>query len=211
LRLASAGKALPSPPAFRAPVDPEVLAEYLQLRFVCGERSRLKNVHQLRPGHCVRVTADGATGRRYWQVPDEDKTEFSAVETVDRLDMLLRNSVASQLLSDVKVGCQLSGGIDSSLVSVMARSGFTADMDTFSVVFDNPALSEERWISIAANKANADSHRFHLTPRFFFDIEFFFMAGYSASAWMTLTKEERAEYKVIVDGAKATLRARSRS
>jgi asparagine synthase (glutamine-hydrolysing) len=63
----------------------------------------------------------------------------------------------------------LSGGIDSSLVSVMARSGFAADMDTFSIVFDDPKFSEERWITIAANAAKADSHRFCFTSRFFFD------------------------------------------
>jgi len=169
LMFASEAKSFLSHPAFRAEIDAEVVDEYLAFRFVCGERSLLKNVHQLRPGHCVRVTAGGATVRRYWQVPDGDKTEFSEPEAVDRLDLLLRNSVSSQLLSDVKVGCQLSGGIDSSLVSVMARSGFAADMDTFSVVFDDPFFSEERWISVAANVANADSHRFCLTPQFFFD------------------------------------------
>ena len=169
LMFASEAKAFLSHPAFRAEIDAEVVDEYLAFRFVCGEHSLLKNVRQLRPGHCVRVTASGATVRRYWQVPDEEKTEFSEAEAIDRLEMLLRNSVASQLLSDVKVGCQLSGGIDSSLVSVMARSGFAADMDTFSVVFDDPTFSEERWISVAANAAKADSHRFPLTPRFFFE------------------------------------------
>jgi len=169
LMFASEAKAFLSHPAFRAELDAEVVDEYLAFRFVSGEGSLLKNVHQLRPGHCVRVTAAGPTVRRYWQIPEGEKTQFSEPEAVDRLDMLLRNSVASQLLSDVKVGCQLSGGIDSSLVCMMARSGFTADMDTFSVVFDNPAYSEEHWISVAANVAKADSHRFPLTPQFFFD------------------------------------------
>lgn len=169
LMFASEAKSFLSHPVFRAEIDAEVVDEYLAFRYVCGERSLLKNVRQLRPGHCVRVTAAGVTVRRYWRVPDDEKTEFSEAEAVDRLDMLLRNSVASQLLSDVKVGCQLSGGIDSSLVSVMARSGFEADMDTFSVVFDDPTYSEEHWISIAANAAKADNHRFRFTPRFFFD------------------------------------------
>ncbi len=150
-------------------VDAGVVDEYLAFRYVCGEQSLLKNVRQLRPGHCVRVAANGVTVRRYWAVPDGDPVEFSDAEALDRLDMVLRNSVASQLLSDVKVGCQLSGGIDSSLVSVLARSGFDADMDTFSIVFDDPMYSEERWISIAASAARADSHRFRFTSRFFFD------------------------------------------
>ena len=73
---------------------------------------------------------------------------------------VMRRSVASQLLSDVKVGCQLSGGIDSSLVTVFARSQLGAGMDTFSVVFEDPKFSEDRWISEAAAAATAESHRF---------------------------------------------------
>jgi phosphatidylserine synthase len=44
-------------------------------------------------------------------------------------------------------------------------------------------------------------------PAFFFDVEFFFMAGYSATAWMTLTKDELVAYKHTVDDAKQQLRA----
>ena len=38
-------------------------------------------------------------------------------QAMEQFEELLRGSVKSQLLSDVKVGCQLSGGIDSSLVA----------------------------------------------------------------------------------------------
>ncbi len=46
--------------------------------------------------------------------------------------------------------------------------------------------------------------------KFFFDMQFFFMAGYSASAWMTLTKDELGVYKQTVAEAKQTLRAAAR-
>ncbi|MEO8681465.1 MAG: asparagine synthase (glutamine-hydrolyzing), partial [Vicinamibacterales bacterium] len=169
LLFASEAKAFLSHPAFCAEIDPAVVDEYLAFRYVSGERSLLKNVQQLRPGHAVRVTASGATVRRYWEVPDLDRPDLPLAEAVDRLDAALKKSVSSQLLSDVKVGCQLSGGIDSSLVSVLARAGLDADMDTFSVVFDDPLVSEERWVSVAVGAAQADSHRFRFTPRFFFD------------------------------------------
>jgi phosphatidylserine synthase len=44
-------------------------------------------------------------------------------------------------------------------------------------------------------------------PRFGFDVLFFFMAGYSLSAWMSLSPEERREYKKAVDAAKLLVRA----
>jgi asparagine synthase (glutamine-hydrolysing) len=113
---------------------------------------------------------DGVSSRRYWQIPDgAQKDDISDSDALDRVDHLFRTSVKSQLISDVPVGCQLSGGIDSSLVTVFARSNFDAHMQTFSVVFDDPAYSEERWITQAANAAKAHSHRFMFTDRFFFE------------------------------------------
>jgi len=157
-------------PDFRSELDLDHLNEYLAFRYCAGDRHLLKNVRQLQPGHSLRLSRDGVSTQRYWQIPDDgDKAPPSFSDALDRLDALLRSSVKSQLLSDVKVGCQLSGGIDSSLVSLYARSHFDADMDTFSIVFQDPKYSEERWISEAASAAIADNHRFLFTNQSFID------------------------------------------
>ena len=167
---ASETKAFLAYPGFEPEIDPEVVDEYLTYRFVAGERSLLKGVRSLRPGTVLTLGANGVATRRYWEVPDGPKDKWTEAEGLAQLDMVLRNSVSSQLLSDVKVGCQLSGGIDSSMVTLFARSGFAADMDTFSVIFEDPHYSEEHWISIAARAARADSHRFPFTPEVFFGL-----------------------------------------
>ena len=170
LLFASEAKAFLSHPSFRAEVDETQIDEYLRFRYVSGEASLLKGVKQLRPGHRLRVAGGTITTHRYWQLPDHpQKTPRSDADALEQLDAVLRRSVKSQLLSDVKVGCQLSGGIDSSLVSVFARSHFDADMETFSVVFDDPRYSEDGWVSQAAAAAKADSHRFMFSEAFFFD------------------------------------------
>jgi len=170
LLFASEAKAFLGHPAFQPAVDPALVDEYLAFRYVSGDQSLLKGVKLLRPGHRLRIHDGAVTVHRYWQVPDTpDKTPRSSDAAVDGLDQVLRLSVKSQLLSDVKVGCQLSGGIDSSLVSVFARAHFGADMDTFSVVFDDPRYSEDRWVSQAAAAARADSHRFMFSDGFFHD------------------------------------------
>lgn len=157
-------------PAFEPEIDAEHLDEYLGFRYVAGEQSLLKGVAQIRPGHYVRVKAGVVRTHRYWSVPDQpEKIDLSNVVALDELDHLLRDSVRSQLQSDVRVGCQLSGGIDSSLITVLARSHFDADMETFSVVFDDPKFSEQQWISQAAAVARAESHASTFTPSFFFD------------------------------------------
>jgi asparagine synthase (glutamine-hydrolysing) len=157
----SEAKAFLAHPAFTAEIDEGHVDEQLAFRYVAGEASLLRGVHQLRPGHRVTITPEGVTTTRYWSIPDAtEKARLTREEATDRLDEVMRRSVASQLLSDVTVGCQLSGGIDSSLVTVFARPHFETRLDTFSVVFEAPKFSEAAWISEAAATANADSHRF---------------------------------------------------
>ena len=157
---ASEAKAFLAHPAFTPAIDEDHVDEQLAFRYVAGEASLLKGVRQLRPGHRLRITPDGVTTTRYWSIPDATgEAPLTRDEAVDRLDALMRRSVSSQLLSDVKVGCQLSGGIDSSLVTMFARAS-AGDMDTFSIVFEDPNFSEDRWIGEAAAAAEAKSHRF---------------------------------------------------
>jgi len=174
---ASEAKAFLAYPAFRAEIDPAEVDELLAFRYVAGEASLLKGVRHVRPGHRLTITPDGVREARYWSIPDHpEKRCLSRNDAVDRLGHLLGRSVQSQLRSDVNVGCQLSGGVDSSLVTLLARSHHPADLSAFSIVFDEPHFSEERWITAAAVSARVDSHRF------VFD-EADFISGLDAASW----------------------------
>jgi len=134
---ASEAKAFLAHPAFHPEIDPAEVDELLAFRYVAGEASLLKGVRQVAPGHRLTITPDGVGETRYWSIPDRSDTlRLSREEAVDRLGHLLGRSVHAQLRSDVKMGCQLSGGVDSSLVTVLARAHHDADLSTFSIVFE---------------------------------------------------------------------------
>ena len=157
---ASEAKAFLTHPAFRAEIDPDHVDELLAFRYLAGQTSLLKGVRHVTPGHYLTITPDGVKETRYWSIPDHpEKLRLSREDAVDRLGDLLGRSVQSQLRSDAEVGCQLSGGVDSSLITVLASAHHRADLRTFSIVFDEPQFSEERWIRDAAAVARADSHR----------------------------------------------------
>jgi asparagine synthase (glutamine-hydrolysing) len=69
----------------------------------------------------------------------------------------------------VKLGCQLSGGIDSSMVTSIARERFDQDLDAFSIIFDDATVSEEPWMRIAATKTRTTLHASTLTFDYFLD------------------------------------------
>jgi asparagine synthase (glutamine-hydrolysing) len=167
---ASEAKAFLAHPAFRAEIDPAHVDELLAFRYLAGEASLLKGVRQVKPGHHLTITPDGVTEARYWSIPDcRDKLRLSRDEAVERLGSLLARSVALQLRSDVPVGCQLSGGVDSSLVTVLAGAHGRPDLNAFSIVFDEPRFSEEPWILTAAAAARVVSHRFRFDEPAFMD------------------------------------------
>src|SRR4051812_5057715 len=173
----SEAKAFLAHPAFCPEIDPTGLDELLAFRYVAGDASLLKGVRHVQPGHRLTITPAGVTEARYWSIPDPpEKLPLSRNDAVDRLDHLLSRSVQLQLRSDASVGCQLSGGVDSSLVTVLARTHHRADLNAFSIVFDEPRFSEERWILEAAATAHATSHRF------VFD-ETAFMGALDAATW----------------------------
>lgn len=152
---ASEPKAFASHPAFAPRLDEARFDEYLAFRYCADDRHLLAGVKQVRPGHCVRVTASGVAARRYRAIPDPPRPAIGFAQAQARLEAQLRASVKSQLLSDVKVGCQLSGGIDSSLVAANALADLGAPMESFSIVFDDERFSEARWIDEAVRAINA--------------------------------------------------------
>ena len=173
---ASEAKAFLAHPAFRAEIDPAQVDELLAFRYIAGEATLLRGVRQVGPGHRLTIAADGFAETRFWSIPDDtEKLRLSREDAVARLDHLLCRSVRSHMRSDVNLGCQLSGGIDSSLVTLQARA-LRADVDAFSIVFNEPRFSEERWIRTAAATAGVASHQF------VFD-EVGFMGALDAASW----------------------------
>ncbi len=165
LLFASEAKAFLGYPGFERTIDPDRVDEYLAYRYCAWDGHLLRGVQQIPPGGWMRFAPDGQRRGIYWTVPERSPApdpSFSAA--LDGLEERLGRSVRMQLLSDRKVGCQLSGGVDSSIVNLLAVRQAGANMDAFSIIFDDPKFSEEPWINEAAETAGVRSHRFVLTP-----------------------------------------------
>lgn len=119
---ASEIKALLDVPGAPREMDLESLDLFLTLGYVPGPRSMFRGIAKLPPGNIMRVGTDGCDTRRYWSLPDMDPNGESFDDNRARLEVLLDQAVSDRLVSDVPLGCFLSGGLDSSVVTaIMSR------------------------------------------------------------------------------------------
>ncbi|MFG3281499.1 asparagine synthase (glutamine-hydrolyzing) [Streptomyces sp. NPDC048111] len=102
------------------------------------EHAIFTGMHEVRPGHTVRVRREGLTKRRYWALEAKEHTD-SLDKTIDTVRGLLEDTVQRQLISDVPLCSLLSGGLDSSAVTALAAKALAAEgagpVRSFSVDF----------------------------------------------------------------------------
>lgn len=126
-------------------IDPLGLDELFTFWATLPPRTVFEGVSELPPG-CYLVARDGGTAvRRYWDPvfpPDGCAPAVREGEAVEALAELLRDSIRLRLRADVPVGAYLSGGLDSSLLTAIARRHFTNELRTFSVSFTDQEFDE---------------------------------------------------------------------
>jgi asparagine synthase (glutamine-hydrolysing) len=96
-------------------------AEYLTFQYTIGEKTLFEGIKQLLPGHALTVADGQVKVWRYWDVRYEIDYDHSPSYFRNRLRELLNESLSMHLRSDVAVGSYVSGGIDSSLMHILAN------------------------------------------------------------------------------------------
>jgi len=141
---ASEVKAFLAHPAFRTRLDREALLEYFTFQNLFSHRTLFRDVQLMPPGTFDWISLDHAACLKptaYWDFrfaePSEPADEQERVEECRRL---FRQAVRRQLVSDVEVGCYLSGGMDSGSIAAVA-SREVALMRSFTCGFDLHSIS----------------------------------------------------------------------
>ena len=114
-------------------IDLEGLWHYVSMRFMPDRYSLFKGIQKLPAGTSLYWQRGAIKLERYWDLRFTQKSRRSEHEIVDELDALLFDTVRMHLLSDVRVGAFLSGGIDSSLISAMTAKASSEVIPAFSI------------------------------------------------------------------------------
>ena len=173
MAFASEIKALLVHPEIKAVADTDNLYEYLTFQFITGEGTMFQNIFKVLPGHfiCVDLNSYNFTSVKYWE-PNFKIDQFHTEEYfIAELEKILEETVSQQLRSDVPVGTYLSGGIDSSFVTIMASKLLGKPIKSFSGAFkEGPEFDELQYARIAAKKANAELLEIFPTEQEFIDL-----------------------------------------
>lgn len=125
----------------RFELDSEMVRQYVEFGYVWDpERTVIRDVRKVPPGHVLRVK-DGRAGRpQRWHPPasaPSGDSRKSLDHAADRLYETLSEVVRQQLVADVPVGLLLSGGVDSSILAALAARALDRPLRTLSVGFEN--------------------------------------------------------------------------
>lgn len=152
--VASELKALESWPGFSPDIDRTALDGFMRHGCVHAPRSIYRQVRKLPPASVLAITSSSAGSvldtkpRRWWTVRPAVESQAHTKErkegegAVERLEALLRQSIAGQMVADVPVGAFLSGGIDSSTVVALMQVEAGRPVHTFSIGFDEEGYDE---------------------------------------------------------------------
>ena len=156
--LASEIKALLKHPSVRPELNQESLHEYLTFQFILGENTLFKNIYKVLPGYYMiyDLNTNKTRYNKYWEPDFRTDVYHTEDYFVDKLRFLLEDTIQKQLRSDVPIGTFLSGGLDSSLVTLLAADKYPAQIQTFTGAFhEGIEFDETRYAREVIKKADA--------------------------------------------------------
>ncbi|MEM9366472.1 MAG: asparagine synthase (glutamine-hydrolyzing) [Planctomycetota bacterium] len=189
---ASELKSLRAHPDWDQTIDRAVLASYMRLAYVPAPHSIYGGIYKLFPGTSLSLTAadDGAqpqfspwpddphaelSPKTYWSASHSARqglgsqaTDSNAAE--QQLDVLLRDAVSEQMISDVPLGAFLSGGVDSTTVVALMQELSRQRVRTFTIGFDIPGFNEAEYAAEVARYLETDHTELYLSANDAMDV-----------------------------------------
>lgn len=163
-------KALLKHPNVAAEVNCEGLNDYLTFQFTLGDCTLFSNIEKLSPGHymVIDIHTLKSTKVKYW-TPNFSIDRFHTEEYfILELKHLIEDTINIQLRSDVPVGTYLSGGLDSSIVTMIASRLLSGQINTFSGAFrEGTEFDETEFVHEVVKASNAKGYEIYPTAEDF--------------------------------------------
>ena len=141
----------------------EGLNLYFQFTYIPAPYTIYENIHKLPPNHYLEYDCSNFTFEIQeveQSFPENNYHNLSFKEAKTKAHDLVRQSVQTRSVSDVPIGTFLSGGVDSSIVSLCLAQDSDKKIDTFSIGFEKKSFDETDKSRTVANLLDSDHHEF---------------------------------------------------
>lgn len=149
-------------------IDTTALNLYFQLTYIPAPYSIFRNIKKLESNHYIVLDCKTLEFKISEVAHDHKKyhnlTKETAIKTTHDL---VQQSVASRSISDVPLGTFLSGGVDSSIVSLCLAQQSSQKINTFSIGFNKKSFDESEKSRLVAKLINSNHHEFIIDNRDF--------------------------------------------
>ena len=141
-------------------VNEDSIMQFVQWGYAMRSTVPYKDVIELLPAHYILTSTQdiNITQHPWWSIQEQyhNTSHDTFDEATSKVDRLLDLGVSRRIdTSDLEVGCFLSGGIDSGLVTAIAAGKTQQRLKTFTVKFDG-AFNEAPLAKQVANKYDTD-------------------------------------------------------
>jgi len=151
-------------------MDRKGFSEYLTFQYPVSELTLFKGVMQLMPGHSLTVKNGSVSIKKYWDVKYQPDHSYTLEGCQQHLRELIADSTNVHLRADVPIGSYLSGGIDSSLIAMLASDFSPENNLSFHGKFTcYPGYDESHYAEIVAKKCNNNMHQIDISASDFSD------------------------------------------
>jgi asparagine synthase (glutamine-hydrolysing) len=144
LLFASEIKSLLAYPGVARELDPRGMAQLFTLWSTLSGQTVFQGIREVPPGCHLLVDEGRVSQQSYWQLDfSEQDADVRLEDWAEQLRELLLDATRLRLRADVEVGAYLSGGLDSSLTTSLARQLSPHRLRTYSVTFETDAFDEQ--------------------------------------------------------------------
>lgn len=138
----------------------DVLHLYLRLQHIPPPYELLQHTYQLEPGHWLLIQIGSRIDKHcWWRLPRHPHPDLSGEAAIEASAAALDNAVRRQRMADVPLGVFMSGGVDSPLVTAVARQQTDAGLQAYTI--GNPGWRQDESADAQRYAAHLDVD-FHL-------------------------------------------------
>ena len=147
-------------------IDNTGLNLYFQLTYIPAPFTIYKGISKLESNSFIEYDVN-TNALKIHEIHSEniEKQQISFDEAKKNVRKLVEESVSSRSVSDVSLGAFLSGGVDSSIISLCLSKQSDSKIDTFSIGFDKKSFDETDKSRLVANLIGSNHHEFVISEK----------------------------------------------